>query len=230
MTIRSLDPALVEVPGQSVDDDRDRTPARPNRCASSAVARGVGTRARAMTVTLGDRRPTRSKTTLPVSAPAPVETTAAFGETDGRGDRTSRPAGRHRARRSADCDVAVVVDGARRTRRRRALPRGLSVRMRRAEGVGRARAAARGRSRQRVFDGPASRRPTIGTRATSLSPNSRTFSARTADSAIGPGRAQNGNVYLTSYVLHVMKVGERPWRAPPTARSSRTRSTFSTRS
>ena len=51
-----------------------------------ATARGVGTARVQMTVTLGSETDA-FETTLPISAPAPLETSAAFGDTTG--DRTS---------------------------------------------------------------------------------------------------------------------------------------------
>jgi alpha-2-macroglobulin len=92
VTIRTLDPTVLTFTGgtsQTVELDAGGT--APVRF--DAVARGVGTARVRMTVTLG-RESDAFETTLPVSAPAPLETSAAFGDTlDRATERLAVPAG-----------------------------------------------------------------------------------------------------------------------------------------
>ena len=163
VTIRSLDPALLQFQGSTSQTIQLGGRRRPSRCGSTR-RRAASARARVqMTVTLGSETDA-FETTLPVIAPAPLE--------------TQRRVRRHRRTRDA---------------RRLALPAGilpglggLHVRLASTALVGlgegarylvdypfgcaeqkasaRAGAVARRRSRQRVLDGPASRRPTISAR------------------------------------------------------------------
>ena len=102
--------------------------------------------------------------------------------------RAPRAAGRHRARARRPPRESFV-DGARRPRRRRALPRRLRLLVRRAEVVEPARAGACGRPRHGVRHGPASRRPTTAHARRSSSPSCRTIAAPTAASTTGAAAA-----------------------------------------
>jgi uncharacterized protein YfaS (alpha-2-macroglobulin family) len=82
VTIRSLDPALLQVQGnasQTVTLGGGASAA----IRFAATARGVGLARVRMTVSLGSETDA-FETTIPVTAPAPLETTAAFGDTDSR--------------------------------------------------------------------------------------------------------------------------------------------------
>ncbi len=162
VTIKSLDPALLQFAGstsQTITLDGGST--EPVRF--EATARGVGTARVQMTVKLGNETDA-FETTLPVSAPAPLETSAAFGDTTG--DRTSErltvPTGIVPG--TGGLEVESRLDRARRPRRRRALPRRLSVRLRGAEGLERARAGAWPRISARRSRWAASRRQTTASR------------------------------------------------------------------
>ncbi len=92
VTIESLDPAIVEFTGET----RQRVRLEGGASAAvraEAVARGIGTARVRLRVSLGSHSDTL-ETTLPVGAPARMETVAAFGDTDSRAaERLTVPAG-----------------------------------------------------------------------------------------------------------------------------------------
>ena len=117
-----------------------------------ATARATGNARVQMTVKLGANTDA-FEMTLPVSAIARLETNAAFGDTDSRAtEKLTLPPGIVPG--LGGLQIETGVDRARRSGRRRAVPRRLSVRLRRTEGVERAGARARRRSGQRVRHGP----------------------------------------------------------------------------
>ena len=136
------------------------TPAATEPVRFEATARGVGTARVQMTVTLGSETDA-FETTLPISAPAPLETSAAFGDTTAIARASGSRCPPASCPASAVSNVESRLDRARRPGRRRALPRRLSVRLRRAEGLERAGAGAGRGSRHAPSRWAASRRPTI---------------------------------------------------------------------
>jgi uncharacterized protein YfaS (alpha-2-macroglobulin family) len=92
VTVRSLDPDVLQFQGSSSQAIQLGAQAtEPVRF--EAVARRTGTARVRMTVTLG-RETDAFETTLPITAPAPVETRTTAGETDGRSvERLAVPAG-----------------------------------------------------------------------------------------------------------------------------------------
>jgi uncharacterized protein YfaS (alpha-2-macroglobulin family) len=92
VTIRSLDPSVLQFQGRSSQTialaANGTEPVR-----FDATARGIGTARVRVTVKLGDETDA-FETTLPVTAPAPIETRAAFGDTIDRAtERLALPAG-----------------------------------------------------------------------------------------------------------------------------------------
>ena len=92
VTIRSLDPSLLEIAG-AASTTIQLAGGGSEAVRFGAIARGVGTARVRVSVSLGGESDA-FETTIPVAAPAPLETTAAFGDTDARAaERLSVPVG-----------------------------------------------------------------------------------------------------------------------------------------
>ena len=127
---------------------RDRT-----RCASTPSRASVGTARVQMTVRLGANTDA-FEMTLPVGAPARLETNAAFGETDRSRDRTARRSRRRRCPARADSTSSWRPRRSSVSAKARATSPTIRSRAREQKASARARARARRRSRQRVQHGP----------------------------------------------------------------------------
>ena len=145
VTIRSLDPGPAPHRWR-LDQSRRRLRAGARaKSRFTATARGVGRARVQMTVRLNGETDAYEEV-VPVVVLTPHETVAAYGQTQATASETLVDAARRRARLRR-IDGAARLDGARRTRRRRALPRRVSVRLRRTEGLGDAAVDSRRRSR-----------------------------------------------------------------------------------
>lgn len=204
VTIRTLDPAVLAFTGgtsQSVQLDAGGT--EPVRF--EAVARGVGTARVRMTVTLG-RESDAFETTLPVSAPAPLQTSAAFGDTlDHATERLAVPAGIVPALGGLDVSLASTAlvglgEGARylmeypydcaEQKASAALALALAADLGDAFAMGRI--------------APADYRA----KATTLLADLPHYQCQDGGFGYWSGGCLYGDVYLTGYVLHVMHVAD----------------------
>jgi alpha-2-macroglobulin len=202
VTIKSLDPALLQFAGstsQTIKLEGGST--EPVRF--EATARGVGTARVQMTVKLGNETDA-FETTLPISAPAPLETSAAFGDTTG--DRTSEritvPTGIVPGTGGLEVNLAstALVGLGEGARYLADYPYGCGE-QKASSALALALAADLGTAFSMGRIAPADYR----VKATSLLAELPRFQC--ADSGFGywPG-CVIGDTYLTSYVLHVMKV------------------------
>ncbi len=148
VTMRSLDPGVLEIKGEPQQQ------VQVNAGGSAEVrfniaARSVGRARVQMSVRLRDESDAFEEV-IPVEILSTPETVAAYGEAkpDGR-EAINVPTGVVPIDRRTASRTVVDRDG--RPRRRRALSRRISVRLRRTARLARARAAARGRSRRGVF-------------------------------------------------------------------------------
>ena len=146
--MRSLDPGVLEIKGEPQQQ------VQVNAGGSAEVrfniaARAVGRARVQMSVRLRDESDAFEEV-IPVEILSTPETVAAYGEAkpDGR-EAINVPTGVVPGDRRAAPRTVVDRDG--RPRRRRALSRRISVRLRRTARLARARAAARGRSRRGVL-------------------------------------------------------------------------------
>ena len=147
VTMRASTPR-ARVRGRRRADACRSPPADRSRCASTRPARAVGRARVQMTVQLGDETDA-FEDVIPVEVLVSPETVAAYGEAadaNATATETRDDAGRRRARLRRPARRAVV-DGDGRARRRRALPRRVPVRLRR---------AARRRARSRWCSRPIS--------------------------------------------------------------------------
>lgn len=203
VTIRSLDPALVQFAANATQTIHlGAASTEPVRF--EATARGVGTARVQMTVKLGNETDA-FEATLPVAAPAPLETSAAFGDTttDKATERLALP--------------ASIVPG----------PGGLEVNLSSTALVGLGEGARYladyqyGCAEQKSSSALAlALAADLGTafsmgriapaeyqkKATSLLGELPRFQCSDGGFQYWPGGCLFGNTYLTSYVLHVMKV------------------------
>ncbi len=151
VTIRSLDPALLEFQG-ATSVTLNLAAGGTTTVRFDAIARGVGSARVRVSVSAG-KNADAFEMALPVGAPARMETTAAFGDTTDRSvERLSLPAGVLPAAGGLNVELASSAlvglgEGAQ-------VPRRLSVLVRRTESVGGAGPRARRRSRHGVLDGP----------------------------------------------------------------------------
>ena len=203
VTVRSLDPGVIEFPAVAPRTVRLEAGASDN-VRFDAVARGVGIARVQMTVRLGGHTDA-FETTLPVGAPARLETTAAFGDTADRStERLSIPAGILPASGGLNVELASTAlvglgEGARyladypyycgEQKASAALALALAADLGNAFSMGRiAPADYRKRAVELLNDLP---RYQCGDGGFGYWPSCRI-----------------GNFYLTSYVLHVMKVAD----------------------
>ena len=204
VTIRTLDPNVLQFQGgtsQTIQIGGNGT--EPVRF--DATARAVGTARVQMTVTIG-RESDSFEAPLVVSAPAPVETSAAFGDTTDRTvERLTVPAGVIPGIGGLNVDLSSTAlvglgEGARylidypygcaEQRTSAAMALLLATDLGDAFDLGRiAPAEYKTRARQVLMD--VSR-----------------FQCDDGGFGYWPGQCHFGNVYLTSYILHVLKVAE----------------------
>ncbi|MEO8071247.1 MAG: alpha-2-macroglobulin family protein, partial [Acidobacteriota bacterium] len=204
VTIRSLDPALLQFQG-SATQTLQLGAASTEPVRFDATARAAGTARVRMTVTLGVETDS-FETTLGVTAPAALETFAAFGDTDSRAtERLALPGtvipslgGLHVE--LASTALVGLGEGARylaeyaygcaEQKASAALALALAADLGNAFSVGRiAPADYRGR-------------------AITLLNDLQRFQCANGGFAYWPGACAGNNAYLTSYVLHVMKLTE----------------------
>jgi uncharacterized protein YfaS (alpha-2-macroglobulin family) len=205
VTMRSLDPSLVQFQGaasQTIAIAAGST--EPVRF--DATARGAGTARVQMTVTL-DAETDAFETTLAVSAPAPLQTTAAFGDAaDTRAvERLSVPAsilsdvGGLNVSLSSTALVGLG-EGARYLVN---YPYGCAE-QKASAALALALAADLGTAFSMGRIAPAEYRA----RATSLLAELPRFQCADGGFGYWPGNCRLGSVYLTSYLLHVMKTAD----------------------
>ena len=202
ISIRSLDPALLQFQGAAAQTIV-LGPGATEPVRFDATARGVGSARVQVSVTLGTETDAFESALL-VSAPTRLETTAAFGDTDGNAtERLTVPTGVVPSLGGLNVSFAstalvglgegarYVIDypfGCAEQKASAALTLTLAGDLGQAFAIGRMT--------------PADYR----TRAIGLLRDLDRFQCADGGFGYWPGNCSNGNVYLTSYVLHVMKV------------------------
>jgi uncharacterized protein YfaS (alpha-2-macroglobulin family) len=203
VTMRSLDPALLQLQG-AASQTISLGPGATEPVRFDATARGVGTARVQMTVALGAERDA-FETTVPVSAPAPIETMAAFGETETRAaERLALPAQLTPGSGGLTVSLASTAlvglgEGARylvdypyggaEQKASAALALVLASDLGAAFSMGRIAPAE------------------YHARAAALVAELARFQCADGGFGYWPGSCQTGSVYLTSYVLHVLHTG-----------------------
>jgi uncharacterized protein YfaS (alpha-2-macroglobulin family) len=170
-----------------------------------ADARGVGTARVQMTVTLGTETDA-FETTLGVTAPAPLQTTAAFGDTDSRTvERLAVPAGIVPGIGGLNVSLSstALVGLGEGARYLADYPYGCAE-QKASAALALTLAADLGEAFSMGRIAPADYRA----RATSLLKELPKFQCADGGFGYWPGGCRWGSVYLTSYILHVMKVAD----------------------
>ncbi|HUL74887.1 MAG TPA: MG2 domain-containing protein [Vicinamibacterales bacterium] len=203
VTIRSLDPAVLQFGARTSQTIRlDAQATEPVRF--EAAARGVGTARVQMTVTLGTETDA-FEATLPVSAPAPLETSAAFGDTaaDRSTERLAVPAGIVPGTGGLEVSLAstALVGLGEGARYLADYPYGCAE-QKASSALALALAADLGTAFSMGRIAPADYR----VKATSLLAELPRYQCADGGFEYWPGGCLFGNTYLTSYLLHVMKV------------------------
>lgn len=204
VTIRSLDPSLVEFTGETSTTLRlEGGATAPVRF--DAIARGVGSARIRMTVALGANTDA-FEMTLPVGAPARLETTAAFGETSDRAvERLELPAGVLTTSGGLQVDLAssALVGLGEGARYLADYPYGCAE-QKASAALALILAADLGNAFSMGRIAPAEYR----TRALDLLDDLPRYQCEDGGFGYWPGNCRWGSFYLTSYVLHVMHVAE----------------------
>jgi hypothetical protein len=203
ITIRSLDPAVLQF-GTSTSQTIRLGGGSTEPVRFEAAARGVGTARVQMTVKLGDETDA-FEATLPVSAPAPLETSAAFGDTTAERatERLAVPAGIIPGTGGLEVNLAstALVGLGEGARYLADYPYGCAE-QKASSALALALAADLGTAFSMGRIAPADYRA----KATSLLAELPRFQCADGGFQYWPGGCLWGNTYLTSYVLHVMKV------------------------
>jgi uncharacterized protein YfaS (alpha-2-macroglobulin family) len=203
VTIRSLDPALLQFAG-NVSRTVTLGAASTEPVRFDATARGVGTARVQMTVKLGDETDA-FEATLPISAPAPLETSAAFGDVTGdkATERLTVPAGIVPGSGGLEVNLSsTALVGLGEGARYLADYQYGCAEQKASSALALALAADLGTAFSMGRIAPADYRA----KATSLLAELPRFQCSDGGFEYWPGGCLYGNTYLTSYVLHVMKV------------------------
>jgi uncharacterized protein YfaS (alpha-2-macroglobulin family) len=217
VTMRSLDPSIVRIVAQASESVRlDGGGSAPVRFAAEAVAAG---RARIqMTVRLGSNTDA-FETELPVIAPARLETSAAFGATTDRAvEKLAVPSGVLPGPGGLTIDLSstALVGLGEGARYLADYPYGCAE-QKSSSALALVLAADLGRAFSMGNIAPTEYRA----KATSLLNDLPKYQCSDGGFGSWPGGCRWGQFYLTSYVLHVMKVAERHGIRPDAAVVSR---------
>ncbi|HEX5071114.1 MAG TPA: MG2 domain-containing protein [Vicinamibacterales bacterium] len=202
VTIQSLDPSRLEF--QGVTESRQRLSAGATTAVRfDAIARGVGNARVRVTVTAGTNTDA-FEMTLPVGAPARMETTAAFGDTADRAvERLAVPAGVLASAGGLSIDMASsALVGLGEGARYLADYPFFCAEQKSSAALALALAADLGSAFSMGNIAPADYRA----RATALLEELPKYQCADGGFGYWPERCRYGNFYLTSYVLHVLRV------------------------